>query len=673
MKKFIIIALLFFHFSFVNAQETVSALSDDSSRTIQLKEVMLLSLQKTQLQQLISYYRANSTATLEEIMSRLPEVSLLRRGSYGMEPSIRSFNGGQINVLLDGMHIHGACTDKMDPVTIYIEPLNLDQLQVQTASAGFFSGSSIGGTMNMKMAEPDYLVSKNISGALSSGYQSSARSFYESLRINYTKNRWALLATGTYRHSGNYHAGNGKEIPFSGYEKVNYSLSAKYRFDNYTFIKADVLFDDGWHIGYPALPMDVGYAAARIVSFAVQNENHDKRIYKWKVKLYANKIRHFMDDSQRPDVAMHMDMPGRSETAGLYAESETKLNSRQSLLLRSDASTTFLKASMTMYQQGQRPMYMLTWPDNRKNQFGFSASWLWQASKLYKIQLTTRADYITSRLTTAEAKDQLSVFGSTTAKLSDWLKNISLQAQRKSGPHWKLSTSIAYTERIATASERYGFYLFNSSDNYDYIGNTLLKPEQALQADFSVAYQWKQNKIQLTAFASHIRHFITGETDSSLSTMTNGANGVKVFVNLPYAQLAGFEASALLKPSTATVVVSTLRYTYGRDKWREPLPMIAPLKNITSLRWQYKQFFFQPETEAATAQCRINKKAGEDATDGYLLLHFRSGYKGILFNKMIEVQSGIENLLDQSYHEHSDWGNVPRPGRNIYVQLKLVF
>jgi iron complex outermembrane receptor protein len=144
-------------------------------------------------------------------MGRLPEVSFIRRGP-GMEPAIRSLTGGQINTLVDGMRIHGACTDKMDPAPIYIEPANLENIQVQTANNGSFSGSSIGGTINLKMADPDHLSQKKLSGTVNSGYQSAANAFYESLKLNYSSGKWAFRASGTYRKANDYRSGGGDVI-----------------------------------------------------------------------------------------------------------------------------------------------------------------------------------------------------------------------------------------------------------------------------------------------------------------------------------------------------------------------------------------------------------------------------------------------------------------------------
>ncbi len=72
-------------------------------------------------------------------------------------------------------------------------------------------------------------------------------------------------------------------------------------------------------------------------------------------------------------------------------------------------------------------------------------------------------------------------------------------------------------------------------------------------------------------------------------------------------------------------------------------------------------------------QNRYNEKAGEDATPGFNLLHLRLGYYFMLMKRKTELQTGIENILDKYYHEHLDWGNIARPGRNIYLLLKLIF
>jgi iron complex outermembrane receptor protein len=645
----------------------------DSMKSVQLDMVTITAQDKKKANQLVNFYKTNLAATLEDIMARLPEVALVRRGPYGMEPVIRSFSGGQINVMVDGMVIHGACTDKMDPATIYIEPMNLENLHLQTGTQGFSKGSAIGGTVDMKMAAPKFAHDKALHGKLQTGYQSNSQGWYNAGVLNYNTDRWAFRMSGTFRSHQNYTDGNGKEVLYSQFHKTNFSLATVYKLNYSTLLKADVLADDGRNMGYPALPMDVGSAKARLAALSIEQAHHSKRWYQWNAKLYMNDIVHQMDDSKRVNVPMHMDMPGHSNTVGAYGEGSYHINASQTLQMRVDAASTSLKASMTMYPAGEPPMYMLTWPDNRRNQVGMSGQWQWQPDSIHTLTVQMRLDAVQSLLTTEQAKDHISVAGGNTAPRFDFLKNVSFSYRHRVGRHHSVSANAALAQRRPTATELYGFYLFNAFDGFDYIGNTGLKTENAFNAE--MGWQWKTNniRVQATAFYSYLTHYLLGVIDPSFSPMTIGAKGVKVYQNLPQANLYGAEAALQWKITGGLALVSTLRSTVASDNKGKPLPLIPPLKNITSLRYAINKVFAQLECESAAAQNRVNASVGEMATPGYALLHARVGYNATIWQKQFSVQAGIENMLDAAYREHLDWGNVLRPGRNIYLQLKYSF
>jgi iron complex outermembrane receptor protein len=80
-----------------------------------------------------------------------------------------------------------------------------------------------------------------------------------------------------------------------------------------------------------------------------------------------------------------------------------------------------------------------------------------------------------------------------------------------------------------------------------------------------------------------------------------------------------------------------------------------------------KNFSIQTDVEQNMWQKRINPEFGEDETPAFTLMHIRFSYQ---LKKWL-LQGGIENLLDKKYHAHLDWGNVPRPGRNIYLTLEI--
>src|SRR5690606_8704920 len=182
MRKLIIFILAVFSTLNINAQID----SEDSVRTVILETINYFGRQKKQQDRLLDFYTANKTSTTEDILSKLPELSLVRRGNYGMEPVIRSFNGNQINLLLDGMRIHGACTDKMDPPSIYLEPVNLSSIEVKTNGSSLMEGSSIGGSINMKTSDIELSPDKLWSGMVQTAFHSVSRSNVSSAAIQYS-------------------------------------------------------------------------------------------------------------------------------------------------------------------------------------------------------------------------------------------------------------------------------------------------------------------------------------------------------------------------------------------------------------------------------------------------------------------------------------------------------
>lgn len=671
MRQASILFLLVIAFGQLWGQGSVQ--SDSTGRVVQMNEVVLAVKRQTLKDQLVHFFRANQSSTLEEIMSRLPELSMIRRGSYGMEPTVRSFSSGQINLLVDGMKIHGACTDKMDPPTIYIEPSNLDNLSVQSTAQGIAKGSAIGGTINMQLQQPLFGTLRATTGSISSGYQSAAGSLFESIKINHYAGKWAFLSTATFRKAREYTSGGHSRVPFSQYSKVNYAISALHKINENTSLKIDLLGDDGWNIGYPSLPMDVGYAAARIISSTLYYKNPEKRWKEIQFKVYANAVRHFMDDTHRPAVLMHMDMPGKSTTAGFYGETNYRPRKKTTIQIRFDGSQTRLHASMTMYQPGQLPMFMLTWPDNSNTQLGGSLSLTQRTSNKQEIVFTSRIDAVKYRLTTIAAKDHMAILNFQQDGRLFLLKNIAVSLVNQLSSKLKTIAAISYAERAPTSSELFGFYLYNALDGYDHMGNPFLKKERAFQTEWSINYTTSTFRTQTTLFATRLSQQIQPIGNRLFSPMTIGAPGVKQYQNIQSAFKTGIESVITAAFSKQWILVNSFRYWYGVKQGGTPLPYFSPLRNVASVKKLFGNKFIQLESEYAGAQKRIDPDFGEDVTPAYLLWHLRCQSGFSLKKIQIQLQAGIENLLDKKYHDHLDWNNVFRPGRNGYLLVNVRF
>lgn len=59
--------------------------------------------------------------SVDEYLASSDNISFIKRGAYAWEPLLNSMSTERSTLTIDGMHIFGACTDKMDPITSYVE------------------------------------------------------------------------------------------------------------------------------------------------------------------------------------------------------------------------------------------------------------------------------------------------------------------------------------------------------------------------------------------------------------------------------------------------------------------------------------------------------------------------------------------------------------------------
>src|SRR3970282_1476308 len=96
-----------------------------------LKEVIVIG-KKAQLYQ----KQAKPLASIDEYLQQSTKVDMIRRGSYAWEPMINSMTTERTLETIDGMRVFGACTDKMDPITSYVEVSNLSEATITSGQVG---------------------------------------------------------------------------------------------------------------------------------------------------------------------------------------------------------------------------------------------------------------------------------------------------------------------------------------------------------------------------------------------------------------------------------------------------------------------------------------------------------------------------------------------------------
>lgn len=376
-----------------------------------------------------------------------------------------------------------------------------------------------------------------------------------------------------------------------------------------------------------------------------------------------------MDDSKRPDVPIRMDMPGWSDTYGYFSQTKLKLDKHQ-CLVKLDGFYNRSLAEMTMYPNdpNELTMFMLTWPDVRTLNSGFYAEDVIVVPK-GSIKLSTRLAFQNFNIADDFGLNSLRIFyPEMTQRQNRFLKSVSAKYNQEL--EWlDVTTGLSYGDRAPSVSEGFGFYLFNSFDNHDYIGDPDLENEKALEGNLKLTVKNESVKASLEGNYFHISDYIIGEIDQSLSVMTIGADGVKIYKNLESTDLYNVSLDAEYKVLPKLTWSGVVSYHRGTDQSGRNLPFISPFAYGSSLSYTNKAFSGALAMRGAGRQVNFNPEFGEDETDAYTVFSLTLGNQFSFSEDKLYVKLGVENILDKNYSTYTDWRNIPRMGRNIFASV----
>ncbi|EGV43954.1 TonB-dependent receptor [Bizionia argentinensis JUB59] len=665
MKKYIIYILILLFSALTYAQETDVTIEKD---TTQLQEVILIGQRK------LSKYRQEKTlSSIDDYLEKSNKITMIKRGNYAWEPTMNNMTSERLNVTIDGMQIFGACTDKMDPITSYVDVSNLEKVSIGSGQEGTENGHSIGGGIDLRLPRSKY-YDNGFKTSADLGYETNGNYRTAGLDVAYSGNKFYMNADGIYRKSDNYDAGNNKEVLYSQFEKYNLSFQAGYKLSDNHSMDANLIYDKATDVGYPALPMDVSLAEALITSLTHTYKNDSTFIKSWESKLYFNTVTHIMDDSKRPDVPIRMDMPGWSDTYGFYSKVGLEEKNHR-LLFNLNGFYNRSIAEMTMYPNdpNESVMFMYTWPDIRTLYSGLFVKDAITISDKETLNVSTRLGFHNNTIGDQVGLESLQIFyPELTDSKNRFLKSFATDYQFKT-KSYDASFGVGYGERAPSVSEGYGFFLFNSFDNYDYIGNPTLNNEKSLEANIKTNYYQNRFKIGVEASYFYIMDYIIGEIDPTLSAMTIGANGVRIYKALSNASIFDVYINSSYDFTEKLSLNATVGYNYGSGSNGENLPLIKPFSYVAEVAYYTTKFNAALQLEGNGNQSRYSSFYGEDNTAEYAVLNLNLGNIIHWNSNRIIFKYGIENILDAEYSTYADWNNIPRQGRNFYMNVSYVF
>lgn len=635
-----------------------------------------------------------ATATIDEHLAELPHVSLVRRGAYAMEPVVNNMSSERVSTTIDGMKIFYACTDKMDPVTSYVESANLQSIVLSSGLSGNpQSTGNIGGSLDLRLRKSGFLNAYDIERSgkrtvtnvgVSAGYETNGNAQAYGLDFSATSSSLYNDIGVFFRDAGNYRQGGGDVVPFSQFRKINVFDNAGLRVGDSDVLEGTFIYDRASDVGYPALNMDVSKAEAFITSLSHRHVFDAGVMTSLETKAYYNHITHVMDDTKRPDTQIHMDMPGESWTAGVYSLLRAG-TAHHDAAVNYDLYYNRVFADMTMYPGGAAPMYMVTWPDVGTLNTGLALNDNISLGAGHSLVLSSKVAWQTQRLNSEEGYNALRVFFPGMSDSYMQLTGRVAAGYRLSTEHSRLSVGAGWGSRAPTVTEAYGYYLNNTFDQYDYIGNPRLSNESATEINGD--FMWwsslgasRRGRLTLKADANafFFSNYIIGEFEDRLSAMTVDAEGVKVYGNISHAVIVNSSFSAdvslpvrLFRREGKMEWRTKIGYSIGRDDEDDYLPFISPFSYSSSLSAECGRLTLRTELTGCASQSCHAAKYGESKTPAYAVCNINAAYSLLLSGLPVTIHAGVENLFDKRYTTYSDWCGIPQKGRNIYVNLTM--
>lgn len=615
-------------------------------------------------------------ATTEDLLARLPGVRMIQRANFAAEPVVRGYGGGQVALTIDGMPVYGACVDKMDPASSYVEPENLAAVEVAKGAGDLSRGSQIGGAVDLVTERPRFGVPLAAEGEV--GVESNGLARRVRGAAGWSSGPLAVRVSGSYRGSGDYAPGGGEAIETSGYEKRNLAAAAALRLGDGHTLTAQLLTDDAWLVGYPALLMDAVLAQARIGS--AEYEGHGLGLDRIDAKLYRNRVEHVMDDRFRNVLAretmrgMYMPMAGSSDVWGGRLEAD-KTVAGTGLALTADVHRLRQFGDMTMYSlyPGVRDMVLLNVGDVEAVNGALTLEARRPLTDRLTVSASARLD-ATARDVGREEIRQLFErrTGSDDVARRLLVPSVSATAAYALSPRTQLRLTVADAGRLPTVVEQYGHYVYNYVDGYFYTGDPDLAPERSRQLEVGVAHAGARFAVEAAAYAHQLADVVVGLADADVvGGLAGSTYRFRLYDNADRGWMAGGEASALARLGRGVEAVASMSAAFGQNTtFGEPLPMVPPVGGVAALRYDRGGVFGEVEGRWALAQHRVARFTyAERPTDGFAVFAVRGGWRPSGALAGLWLQAGVENVLDAYYQEHLAISDLAARGRSAYVAV----
>lgn len=251
-----------------------------------------------------------NTSDTASLLLNGPGVSLYRAGGVSSLPVIHGLADDRIRIKVDGMDLISSCANHMNPALSYIDPANVNAIQVLAGITPVsMGGDSIAGTIVVDSKSPEFAEAGHgllVEGKINTFYRSNNNARGVNLSSSVANEQMYMRYTGSTVEANNYQAGGkfktagrsailrgwlgGGEVGSTAYESRNHALAFGLQHENHLL---------EFKLGLQDIPYQ-GFVNQRMDMTGNKSEQYNlsyKGKYDWgklEARTYHERTRHSM-------------------------------------------------------------------------------------------------------------------------------------------------------------------------------------------------------------------------------------------------------------------------------------------------------------------------------------------------------------------------------------------
>ncbi|MGD8907730.1 MAG: TonB-dependent receptor [Chromatiales bacterium] len=666
------------------------SLANSVNAVEQETDLPTISVESTKLSD-VSGEEVKSADLAEALTKKVPGISQVRRSGIANDIILRGQKKDNINILIDGAKIYGACPNRMDPPTSHVLTNNIEGVEIiegpyDVENFGTLSGSveitskrpskEFGGEVNLNFGRWGYRKgSLTVSGgsdrvrALISLSQESSEQYEDADGNSFSEQQEAVSAPAGNRYKSEYQ-------DLDAYDKA--SMMSKLYItptDNqelmlsYTANRSDDIL-------YPSTPMDAIYDDSDIFNMEYSIKQLGAYSKDLTVQLYDSQVEHPMSTLYRTgsgtDSVNEKISYLETHTQGLKIKNAFDVNDSVLMTYGIDMS----RRNWNGHYEGIGTQALLNNLVNIDDVDTDNRALFVEVEKDYdalEVKVGARYDD-----TTIEAGDNASNQPGNDYSAFSGFVLTTYQVNEGS----KLFGGIGRSHRVPDARELYfrGVMVNGGILSWPQIGTPTLDQTVNDEIDFGIENNFENLTLKTKLFHSWLKDYI----------YYNASKTTNRFENID-ATIYGLDISGSYFFGDELYLDFGLAYQRGRKdealsgQTDRDLAEIPPLKANLALIYEYGQDdSARLEVVAADRWDSFDSDNGEQEISGYGVVNFKLTHH---LTRQFEVTAGIDNLLDKTYAVSNTYNDLflissgatgevmllNEPGRYFYVNTTYRF